>query len=145
MFKKGSLEDLDIFTPLSGAHEQTEDCNCFPNCLFERRATQLVWGVCSLLDLCLTIATYLHEYFRLAFSYIRVCDVSASVDRLIMFALSKCRRRRVSRGSCRVAPLSGNPSGSFLSDAAASDVIYGTTRGPAENRPGSVPACLQGF
>lgn len=78
MFKKGPLGDLDIFTQLSGAHEQTEDCNCFPNCLFERRPTQLVWEVCSVQDRCLTIETDLHEYLRLAFSYIRVCNVSAS-------------------------------------------------------------------
>lgn len=79
MFKKGSSEDLDIFRRLSGAREQTENCNCFPNCLFERRLTQLVWGLCSLQDGCLTTPTYRHEYFRLALRYTRVCDVSASV------------------------------------------------------------------
>lgn len=79
MFKKGSSEDFDTFRRLSGAREQTENCNCFPNCLFERRLTQLVWGLCSLQDRCLTTATYQHEYFRRAFGYIRVCNVSASV------------------------------------------------------------------
>lgn len=79
MFKKGSSEDLDIFRLLSGACEQTEDCNCFPNCLFERRLTQLVWGLCSLQDRCLTTAPYRREYFKLPFRYIPVCNVSAGV------------------------------------------------------------------
>lgn len=79
VFKEGSAEDLDIFRRLSGAREQTANCNCFPNCLFERRLTQLAWGLCSSQDRCLTTATYRHEYFSPAFAPIRVCNVSAGV------------------------------------------------------------------
>lgn len=99
MFKKGSSEDLNIFRRLSGAREQTEDCNCFPNCLFERRLTQLVWGLCSLQDRCLTTGTYRHEYFRLPFSYIRVCNVSASLISSLCL-----RSSNVGATGCRVAP-----------------------------------------
>lgn len=74
-------EDLDIFKRLSVAHEQTGDCNCFPNCLFEQWLTQLVLGLCLLQYQCLTVATHLNEYFKLtlAVNYICICNVSASV------------------------------------------------------------------
>lgn len=75
-FGKGSSEVSDVFAWLSGAREQTRDCNCFPNCLFERRLTQLVWGLSSLQDRCLT---YPREYLSPPSCYICVCDVSVSV------------------------------------------------------------------
>lgn len=70
-----------IFKQLSVSYEQTGDYNCFPNCLFEQWPTQLVLRLCFSHYHCLTVATYLYEFFKLtlAFNYICICNMSASM------------------------------------------------------------------
>lgn len=69
-----------------------------------------------------------------------------------MFALSESRRSRVSRRFCHVAALLGKPSGSYRSDAAGKNFIYGTICGLSEIRhtgsemqDPSFPTAFQGF